>query len=99
SGLIALVAFAYMALLFAIALYGDRPRTPLSPALRAWVYSLSLAVYCTGWTFFGAVGQVTEQLWAFLPIYLRPVLLLLFAPWVLQKTVMISKDRKSTRLN
>ncbi len=74
------IAFAYLALLFAIAFYGDRRKTPLSPRMRGWVYSLSLAVYCTSWTFFGAVGQSTEQLWAFLPIYLGPILLLLFAP-------------------
>lgn len=71
---------AYMAVMFAIAFYGDRRSTPLPPKLRAWVYSLSLAVYCTSWTFFGAVGQAAEQLWAFLPIYLGPVLLLIFAP-------------------
>lgn len=47
SGLIAVVALAYMAVMFAIAFYGDRRSTPLPPKLRAWVYSLSLAVYCT----------------------------------------------------
>ncbi|WP_137818432.1 PAS domain-containing hybrid sensor histidine kinase/response regulator [Pseudomonas sp. 2FG] len=98
SGLIATVALSYMAILFAIAFYGDRRRTPLSPRLRAWVYSLSLAVYCTSWTFFGAVGQAAGQLWAFLPIYLGPVLLLLFAPWVLQKMVMISKQENITSI-
>ena len=45
NGLIAAVALAYMAILFAIAFYGDRRGTALSPRLRAWVYSLSLAVY------------------------------------------------------
>ena len=70
SGLIAAVALAYMAIMFAIAFYGDRRSKPLPPRVRAWVYSLSLAVYCTSWTFFGAVGQAAEQLWAFLPIYL-----------------------------
>ena len=84
SGLIAAVALAYMAIMFAIAFYGDRRSTPLPPRVRAWVYSLSLAVYCTSWTFFGAVGQAAEQLWSFLPIYLGPILLLVCAPWVLQ---------------
>lgn len=97
-GLIAVVALVYMAILFAIAFYGDRRRTPLSPRLRAWVYSLSLAVYCTSWTFFGAVGQATDQLWSFLPIYLGPVLLMLFAPWVLQKMIMISKQENITSI-
>ena len=97
-GLIATVALAYMATLFAIAFYGDRRREPLPPRVRAWVYSLALAVYCTSWTFFGAVGQATEQLWSFLPIYLGPVLLLLFAPWMLQKIIMISKQENITSI-
>lgn len=98
SGLIAAVALAYMAVMFAIAYWGDRRRTSLSPRLRAWVYSLSLAVYCTSWTFFGAVGQAAEQLWAFLPIYLGPALLLLLAPRVLQKMVLISKQENITSI-
>ncbi|PJI49397.1 MAG: hybrid sensor histidine kinase/response regulator [Pseudomonas sp.] len=98
SGLIATVALLYMAVLFAIAFYGDRRRAPLSPRVRAWVYSLSLAVYCTSWTFFGAVGQAADQLWSFLPIYIGPVLLMLFAPWVLQKMIMISKQENITSI-
>ncbi len=98
SGLIAAVALAYMAVMFAIAFYGDRRSAPLSPRLRAWVYSLSLAVYCTSWTFFGAVGQAAEQLWAFLPIYLGPVLLMVFAPWVQQKIILISKQENITSI-
>ncbi|MBC9249768.1 hybrid sensor histidine kinase/response regulator [Pseudomonas alcaligenes] len=98
GGLIALVAMTYMATLFSIAFYGDRRRTPLPPRMRAWVYSLSLAVYCTSWTFFGAVGQSAGELWSFLPIYLGPILLLLFAPWVVQKMVMISKQENITSI-
>ncbi|WP_248914750.1 hybrid sensor histidine kinase/response regulator [Pseudomonas moorei] len=98
SGLIAAVALAYMAIMFAIAFYGDRRSAPLPPRVRAWVYSLSLAVYCTSWTFFGAVGQAAEQLWSFLPIYLGPILLLVGAPWVLQKMVMISKQENITSI-
>ena len=98
SGLIAAVALIYMALLFAIAFYGDRRATPMHPKVRAWVYSLSLAVYCTSWTFFGAVGQAAEQLWSFLPIYLGPIIVLVFTPWVLQKMVMISKQENITSI-
>ncbi|HUE94041.1 hybrid sensor histidine kinase/response regulator [Pseudomonas sp.] len=98
SGLIAAVALIYMAILFAIAFYGDRRATPMPPKVRAWVYSLSLAVYCTSWTFFGAVGQAAEQLWSFLPIYLGPIIILVFAPWVLQKMVMISKQENITSI-
>ncbi|WP_394561137.1 NahK/ErcS family hybrid sensor histidine kinase/response regulator [Aquipseudomonas alcaligenes] len=98
GGLIAFVALAYMAILFAIAFYGDRRRTPLRPRTRAWVYSLSLAVYCTSWTFFGAVGQAAGELWSFLPIYLGPIIVLLFAPWVVEKMVAISKQENITSI-
>ncbi|WP_417663054.1 NahK/ErcS family hybrid sensor histidine kinase/response regulator [Pseudomonas sp.] len=98
GGLIAAVALIYMAVLFVIAFYGDRRSKPLPPKVRAWVYSLSLTVYCTSWTFFGAVGQSAEQLWSFLPIYIGPILLLLFAPWVLQKMVLISKQENITSI-
>jgi Na+/proline symporter/signal transduction histidine kinase len=98
SGLIAAVALAYMAIMFAIAFYGDRRSGALPPRLRAWVYSLSLAVYCTSWTFFGAVGQAAEQLWSFLPIYLGPIVMMVLAPWVLQKMVLISKQENITSI-
>ncbi|WP_296254155.1 MULTISPECIES: hybrid sensor histidine kinase/response regulator [unclassified Pseudomonas] len=98
SGLIAAVALAYMAIMFAIAFYGDRRSGALPPRLRAWVYSLSLAVYCTSWTFFGAVGQAAEQLWSFLPIYLGPIVMMVLAPWVLQKMVLISKQESITSI-
>ena len=97
-GFIAGIALAYVAILFGIAFYGDRRRTPLPTKMRALVYSLSLAVYCTSWTFFGSVGQAAEQIWSFLPIYIGPILLLLIAPWVLKKMVMISKQENITSI-
>lgn len=98
TGLIALVALGYMAILFAIAFYGDRLGTNVSPRMRSTVYSLSLAVYCSSWTFFGSVGQAAEQIWSFLPIYIGPILLLTFAPWVLKKMVIISKQENITSI-
>ncbi len=98
SGLIALVALLYMAMLFALAFYGDRRGQGIPPRIRAMIYSLSLAVYCTSWTFFGTVGQAAVELWSFLPIYLGPVLLMLFAPHVLQKVLAISKQENITSI-
>lgn len=97
SGLIAAIFLAYMALLFGIAFYGER-RPALSPRLGAWVFSLSLAVWCTSWTFFGAVGQAAVSLWSFVPIYLGPALLMLLAPHVLRKMVLISKQENITSI-
>ena len=98
GGIISLVALLYMAILFLLAFYGDRRGPAIPPRIRAVVYSLSLAVYCTSWTFFGTVGQAAEELWSFIPIYLGPVLLLLFAPQVLQKVLAISKQENITSI-
>ena len=64
-----------MGLLFVIALWGDRTNALGSKRVsRRWVYSLALAVYCTSWTFYGAVGIAADSLWSYLPIYLGPLL-------------------------
>jgi len=96
--LLTTVAAIYMAILFAIAFYGDRRTKPVHPKVRAAIYSLSLAVYCSSWTFFGSVGQAANQIWSFLPIYLGPILLMVFAPWVIKKMVIISKQENITSI-
>ena len=48
--------------------------------LRHLAYTLALGVYCSSWTFYGAVGSVVRDGWNYLPIYLAPALVLLLAP-------------------
>ena len=74
--LIGLTLAAYMALLFAVAWHGDR-RAGGDGRFQASVQALSLAVYCTTWTFFGAVGSASVNGWLYLPIYLGPALVFL----------------------
>jgi Na+/proline symporter len=65
------VSFAYLLLLFGVATLADR-RAGQGRSLigNAWVYALSMGVYCTAWTYFGSVGRAASSgLW-FLPIYL-----------------------------
>lgn len=83
EGLILLLIAVYMAALFAVAFRADRRGESASPLRRGLTYGLSLAVYCTSWTFFGAVGTAAKSGWEFLPIYLGPVLalLVLFPLW------------------
>ena len=53
-------AFAYIGLLFAIAYYGDkRADAGRSIIANPYIYTLSIAVYCTAWTFYGSVGRAT----------------------------------------
>jgi Na+/proline symporter/signal transduction histidine kinase len=79
-----LTAIAYVSLLFLIAWWGDRGgRRFASGGPRAVVYALSLAVYCTSWTYYGSVGLASEHGLDFLPIYIGPVLVIgLGAPFM-----------------
>lgn len=65
-------SFGYMGLLFAIAYYGDRHAViGRSIISNPYIYTLSMAVYCTAWTFYGSVGSAAVTGLGFLPIY-RP---------------------------
>ncbi len=84
----ALLGTLYVGGLFAIAHVAERSRRAgVSPVDNAWVYCLSLAVYCTSWTFYGSVGRAASQGLGFLPIYLGPTLVFLLAPTVLRRLV------------
>ena len=77
--LILMLVAAYMALLFAIAWRSERIGQRTGGArLSPWAYALSLAIYCTSWTYYGAVGTAARDGWDYLPIYLGPVIGLVF---------------------
>ncbi|MDE2404831.1 MAG: PAS-domain containing protein [Sphingomonadales bacterium] len=76
------LALAFVLCLFAVAALVEGRGQGLvgRPRLRHAAYTLALGVYCTSWTFYGAVGSAAREGWNYLPIYLAPVLLLLLAP-------------------
>ena len=93
------VSTAYVGLLFAIAYYGDRrARRAGAPLRKPWVYSLALAVYCTSWTFYGAVGHAATSGWDFLPIYLGPILVFVVGAELLRRLIRISKRHNITSI-
>ena len=71
---IAFITLFYLGVLFAIAFYGNRKKSP-SPI----VYSLALGVHCTSWAFFGTTTQASQFGWAFVPTYLGVIIVMLFA--------------------
>src|SRR5271166_5830150 len=79
-----LAAIGYVLVLFAIAWWGDRGgRRFVNHGRRAVVYALSIAVYCTSWTYYGSVGLASRRGLDFLPIYIGPILVIgLGAPFV-----------------
>ena len=98
GGLVASTFLIYMACLFAIAFWGDRQTGEFGPRLRVWVYSLSIAVWCTSWTFFGAVGMASGQMWDFLPIYIGPMILFIVGWRLIARMLAISKQENITSI-
>lgn len=91
------LSLAYLGLLFLIAFVADknkRRRLKGQPLL----YSLSLAVYCTSWTFFGTVGQASESPWSPVPIYLGPMLVFLFGWRLLARLILVAKREHITSI-
>jgi Na+/proline symporter/signal transduction histidine kinase len=96
---IILTSFAYLGLLFAIAFYADKRADAGRPVIaNAYVYSLSLAVYATAWTFYGSVGRAASDGVGFLPIYIGPTLMIALWWVVMRKILRISKQNRITSL-
>ena len=94
-----LVSLAYVGALFGIAYYGDRrPLYPNRVWLRPLVYSLALAVYCSSWTFYGAVGSAAGASLSYLPIYLGPILFFAFGSGLLRRLTLVAKQRNITSI-
>ncbi len=93
------ISFAYLGLLFAIAYYADgRADVGRSVIASPYIYSLSLAVYATAWTFYGSVGRAASDGVGFLPIYLGPTLMIALWWVVMRKILRISKQNRITSL-
>src|SRR6476660_646327 len=91
-------AFGYIGFLFLVASYGDR----LSPTQRGrasgLIYPLSLAIYCTSWTFFGSVGFSTRTSFDFLAIYIGPILMIALCTPLLRRVIQLAKSQNITSI-
>ena len=93
------VALGYIGLLFLVASYGDRMhRFGGAGRNRLLIYPLSLAIYCTSWTFFGSVGSASRTGFEFLTIYIGPMLMVgLFSPLIV-RIVRLAKAQNITSI-
>jgi Na+/proline symporter/signal transduction histidine kinase len=99
SWAIVLASFAYLGVLFSIAFYGDKRADAGASIINSpYIYSLSLAVYATTWTFYGSVGRAALSGIGFLPIYLGPTLMAALWWTVLRKIIRISKANRITSI-
>jgi Na+/proline symporter/signal transduction histidine kinase len=96
--LVVIIAIAYVTLLFAIASLGDLRAKRAPGRSRPYIYALSLAIYCTSWTFFGSVGLAAERGLEFLTIYIGPVLVFLFAFPLLRRIIRLAKAERITSI-
>ncbi len=95
-----LVSLGYVVLLFGVAFAADRMaaagkgkwlRSPL-------IYTLSLSIYCTAWTFYGAVGNAARSGLEYVTIYLGPTLVMVSWWWGLRKLVRVGRSQRVTSI-
>lgn len=95
-GLIYAVGVAYLALLFGIAFLADRVPRIGRIAANGWVFSLSLGVYATSWTFYGNLGFLADHGYLYLTIYLGVTLAFAATPWLLRTVTTSSLGSRVT---
>lgn len=97
---IAFIGFAYILVLFLIAYLGDSEKKRGGPNHNSnLVYAFSLAVYCSSWTFYGAVGTASVDGLDYLAIYLGPCLVFLFGYRMMRRIILICKQNSITSIS
>ena len=97
--IVIVASLVYISLLFLIAWRVDKKAgSGVSVVDNPYIYALSLAVYCTAWTFFGSVGRAATGGLSFLGVYVGPTLLAPLWYWLLQKMMVISKNQRITSI-
>ncbi|MEL7446163.1 MAG: PAS-domain containing protein [Pseudomonadota bacterium] len=91
-------ATLYLAGLFWLAAWRDRSASPALTRHSGLIYGLSLAVYCTSWTFFGGVGTAATAGLDYLPIYLGPILVFTLGFGLVRRILAQAKAQHSTSI-
>ncbi|WP_395054399.1 ATP-binding protein [Flavobacterium sp.] len=93
SFLLLLILSIYLGALFFIAHWAEKKENN-KWTNNPYVYSLSLAVYCTAWTYYGSVGVAADSGLSYLPIYLGPIIIAPSWILILKKIIRISRVNK-----
>ncbi|THT99348.1 hybrid sensor histidine kinase/response regulator [Lampropedia puyangensis] len=94
-----LVSLLYAVMLFTVAWLGDRYAHFMQrDSVRPIIYSLALAVYCSSWTFYGAVGTAARYGLGYLPIYLGPLLMFLLGWRMLERLASIARSQNTVSI-
>lgn len=87
-----------MGVLFIVAYLVDNKNFLSSTKLKPYIYSLSFAIYCTAWTYYGSVGKAVSSGFLFLAVYLGPTIIIFLWPVILKKMIRIKNIFKITSL-
>ncbi|MFY8350662.1 PAS domain-containing hybrid sensor histidine kinase/response regulator [Pseudoalteromonas sp. SSM20] len=90
------IAFVYLAVLFAIAYFSEKYKVQ---SFKSLVYGLTLAVYCTSWSFYGTTAQAANNGWWLAPTYVGSLLLFIFGWQVYLKISEICQTHKITSIS
>ena len=93
-----LILGIYLSILFYSAYWAEKKRHS-KWTNNAYVYSFSLAVYCTAWTYYGSIGLAANSGLGYLPIYLGPVLIIPSWMIILKKIIRISRVNKISSIS
>ncbi len=97
--LLPVITFLYLSLLFIIAYFGDRYKERGKSLIKnPYIYALSLAVYCTAWTFYGSVGLFCHNGFEYIPIYIGATFAAFTYSFTLKKIIKISKNYNTTSI-
>ena len=88
----------YLAILFYIAYRQDQYPVDAYSRYQPIIYTLSITIYCTSWTYFGAVGNASTSGWDYFSIYLGPILVFTLMTPFLRKLITVSKRQKTTTI-
>ena len=93
SFILILILLIYLGFLFYVAHWAEK-KANVKWINNPYVYSLSLAVYCTAWTYYGSIGVAAKSGLGYLPIYLGPIIIIPAWIIILKRIIRISRVNK-----
>jgi Na+/proline symporter/nitrogen-specific signal transduction histidine kinase len=91
-GLLLILAL-YVSILFYIAHWAEK-KSNSKWTTNPYIYSFSLAVYCTAWTYYGSIGVAAQSGLSYLPIYVGPIIIIPTWIVILKRVIRISRVNK-----
>ena len=93
SYLLFALVILYLGILFFIAYFAEKKRSSFW-VNNPYVYSLSLAVYCSAWTYYGSIGVAANQGLEYMAIYVGPIIIIPSWIYLNSKIIRISRVNK-----